>query len=65
MISNLSTPTEGVIFDIIEKMTKPLPTKVCYNSLNILQKVLSQESNEEARNLSLKEYSEMSTLVFI
>lgn len=64
MISNLSTPTEGVIFDIIEKMTKPLPTKICYNSLNILQKVLSQES-KEARNLSLKEYSEMSTLVFI
>lgn len=65
MISNLSTPTEGVIFDIIEKMTKPLPSKISYNSLNILQKVLSQESNEESNNLSLKEYKEMSTLVFI
>lgn len=65
MISNLSTPAEGVIFDIIEKMTKPLPSKISYNSLNILQKVLSQESNEESNNLSLKEYKEMSTLVFI
>lgn len=64
-MSYLSTPKEGVIFDIIERMTKPLPPKVSYNSLNILQKVIPNENNEDVSNINLKEYKNISALVFL
>lgn len=64
-MSYLSTPKEGVIFDIIERMTKPLPPKVSYNSLNILQKVIPNDSNEDVSNVNLKEYKNISALVFL
>lgn len=64
-MSYLSTPKEGVIFDIIERMTKPLPPKVSYNSLNILQKVMPNDSNEDVSNINLKEYKNISALVFL